>query len=100
MHFYRAMLLEESGKASEAITFLQEKLTREILDKLHVRELRAQLHLTLGQAKEAEALYRALVEINPENYAYHLGFQKSLGFIAIDQEEVLLKCHLSRAPSY
>lgn len=80
MHLYRAMLLEEAGKLPEAIAYLTDK-QHEILDKLHGYEKRAQLHVKLGQLSEAETLYRQLVSTNPENYAYHLGLQKSLGLI-------------------
>lgn len=80
MHLYRAMLLEENGQIAECITYLTEK-QHEILDKLFALEKRGQLHLQLGQNAEAEALYRKLIGMNSENYAYQLGLQKSLGFI-------------------
>jgi len=82
MHLYRAQILEEDGQNAECLAYLDEN-RHEIVDQLFVREKRAQLLLKLSppQPAEAEKEYRLLLEWNPENYTYHMGLQKSLGFV-------------------
>jgi len=83
LHMYRAMILEEAGKHAECIAYLEEN-KHEIIDKLALLEKRAQLRLKAGTAEDraaAEADYRTLLNMNPENYAYHLGLHKALGFV-------------------
>ncbi len=50
-----------------------------IKDPLGLKVFRAQLHLQLGQAGEAEALYGQLLSLNPDNYDMHAGLLQSKG---------------------
>jgi peptide alpha-N-acetyltransferase len=85
LHLYRAQILEEAGKLQECLAFLDEH-KHEIVDRLWLLEKRASLLLRTAAAgsgpnAEAERDYRTLLSMNPENYAYHLGLHKSLGFV-------------------
>lgn len=85
MHLYRAQILEESGKAAECVSYLEEN-AREIIDKMYLIEKRCSLLLLVNTPEslaEAQKGYRTLLDWNAENYAYHVGFQKSLGFIPV-----------------
>ena len=85
MHLYRAQILEESGKNAECVAYLEEN-GREIIDKMFLIEKRCSLLLLANTPESLEAAqkgYRTLLEWNPENYAYHVGFQKALGFIPV-----------------
>jgi hypothetical protein len=86
---YKAQILEEiAGKADEAerVPLLQRCLThletseRLVLDKVAMRERRGDLLLRLARREEAEQVYRELININSENYAYHDGLLKSRGY--------------------
>jgi hypothetical protein len=86
---YKAQILEEiAAKAEEAerAPLLQKCLThletseRLVLDKVSLRERRGDLLLRLGRREEAEQVYRELIRINSENYAYHDGLLKSRGY--------------------
>lgn len=86
MHLYRVMLLDEAGKYSDALAYLNDN-AHEILDKLYAAEKRGQLHLRLGQLKDSEEEYRKLIAINPEHYAYHIGLLKAMGHIDASNPE-------------
>jgi tetratricopeptide (TPR) repeat protein len=86
---YKAQILEEiAAKAEEAerAPLLQKCLThletseRLVMDKVSLRERRGDLLLRLGRREEAEQVYRELIRINSENYAYHDGLLKSRGY--------------------
>ncbi|CAK0738600.1 hypothetical protein CVIRNUC_001066 [Coccomyxa viridis] len=78
MLLYRAMVLEEGGHFDEALTHLdlcQDKIT----DKLGLLERRASLLLKIpGRAGNAEANFRKLLALNPDNYRYHDGLREAL----------------------
>lgn len=51
---------------------LQDKLQ----DKLGVKAIKAQLLLQLDRVAEAQALYRQLLDINPDDYSVHEGLHR------------------------
>lgn len=71
------MIIEESGDLEGALAHL-EKVERQILDKLHLKEKRAELFLKLKKYPEAEKHYRDLVSINPDNHDYHYGLRNAM----------------------
>ncbi|GBG90818.1 hypothetical protein CBR_g51323 [Chara braunii] len=78
MLLYKAMLQEESGDFERAIQELDRKQAK-IVDTLAWKEQRASLLLGLKRLGEAEAAYRKLLDVNPDNYAYYVGLQRCLG---------------------
>ena len=73
---YKVMLIQEGGNLQEAYDTLLSSESR-IVDKLAAREQQAVLQLQLGMNAEAEAIYRSLLLINPENHEYHSGLMKA-----------------------
>ncbi|CAI5490805.1 unnamed protein product [Closterium sp. Naga37s-1] len=81
MLLYKVSLLAEAGKHAEALEELGKKQPH-IVDKLGVREQRAELlHLT-GRSEEARSEYEALLAINPDNYKHYEGLQACMGLNA------------------
>ena len=76
---YKALILEEGQKFADALAALDaaEKYGL-IVDKLAALEARGRLLLSLGWFEEAEGVYRRLLHINQENYAYHDGLLSAL----------------------
>ena len=69
---YGCNVLEEAGRLEDALAYLDSKKDK-VLDDATYSERRAQLLLRLGRGAEARELFEALLERNPENYAYHRG---------------------------
>ncbi|KAJ7522001.1 hypothetical protein O6H91_19G078300 [Diphasiastrum complanatum] len=78
MLLYKVSLLDESGSPEKALEELNKK-EHKIVDKLGLKEQQAELLLQLNRLEEAKELYKDLLNINPENYGYYEGLQKSLG---------------------
>jgi tetratricopeptide (TPR) repeat protein len=74
---YKNMILEESGAIKAALEHL-DKVEKLLLDKLYVREKRAEFLLKLNRFEEAEKQYRELLTVNSENKNYHIGLQRAL----------------------
>lgn len=73
---YKNMVIEESGNSEAALTNLNE-IESEVLDKIHLRETRAKLNLKVGNFAKAEEDYVKLMNVNNENYEYHLGLMRA-----------------------
>ncbi|KAH1240493.1 N-terminal acetyltransferase A complex auxiliary subunit NAA15 [Glycine max] len=54
------------------------------VDKLVYKEQEVSLLVKLGHLDEGEALYRALLSMNPDNYRYYEGLQKCVGLYLED----------------
>ncbi|KAK3248425.1 N-alpha-acetyltransferase 16, NatA auxiliary subunit [Cymbomonas tetramitiformis] len=78
MLLYKAMIQEESGALNSALESL-DKGSDQIIDVLAAKEARGRLLQQTGNLTGAEAVYRELLEMNPDNYNYHTGLQSSLG---------------------
>lgn len=53
-----------------------------IKDKLGLAEMQAGLLLRVGRKAEAEAAYRRLLAVNPNNYRMHHELQAAMGLVA------------------
>ncbi|KAF9128228.1 N-alpha-acetyltransferase 16, NatA auxiliary subunit [Mortierella sp. 14UC] len=78
MLLYHNTLLEEAGDLQAALDHL-DTIERQVCDRKALKEKRAKFFLGLGRLAEAEAAYRDLLAINPDNMAYFEGLGKSLG---------------------
>ncbi|GBF95135.1 N-alpha-acetyltransferase auxiliary subunit [Raphidocelis subcapitata] len=75
---YKAAVLREGGQARAALDLLQGQRAR-IRDRLSAAGEEAGLQLELGNAAEAERMYRELLATNPDNYRTHDGLRAALG---------------------
>ncbi|KAG2502223.1 hypothetical protein HYH03_000709 [Edaphochlamys debaryana] len=78
MLLFAATVLGAGGKPEEALAYLDKRKDK-IKDRQGLQELTASLLLRVGRRAEAEAAYRALLEVNPNNYKMHDGLQEALG---------------------
>jgi len=78
MLLYHNTLLEEAGDFQAALDHL-DSIESQVCDRKAIKEKRAKYFLQLERLTEAEAAYRALLAINPDNMAYFEGLGKSLG---------------------
>ncbi|XP_028239120.1 N-terminal acetyltransferase A complex auxiliary subunit NAA15-like isoform X1 [Glycine soja] len=83
MLLYKISLLEECGFLERALEELHKKESK-IVDKLVYKEQEVSLLVKLGHLDEGEALYRALLSMNPDNYRYYEGLQKCVGLYLED----------------
>ena len=81
LHLYRLTLLTESRQWQAALDYLDD-VQIHIVDSLCYLESRAMLLSELSRLVEAEHYYRALLNINADNAAYHRGLHRSLGLSA------------------
>ncbi|KII91268.1 hypothetical protein PLICRDRAFT_38004 [Plicaturopsis crispa FD-325 SS-3] len=92
---YHVRILEELGEFSEALDMLDiSAKSRAIVDRVAIMEFRARLLSKLKRTDEAEHAWRALIEQNPDNYAYFRGYLSSkdvdLDAITDDNREIAL----------
>ncbi|KAK6912114.1 hypothetical protein RJ641_024207, partial [Dillenia turbinata] len=102
MLLYKISLLEECGFFDRALDELYKKEPK-IVDKLAYKEQEVSLLVKLGRPEDGEKLsaaYKALLSMNPDNYSYYEGMQKSVGLFSesdqyssdqIEQLEILYK---------
>ncbi|XP_074650017.1 N-alpha-acetyltransferase 15, NatA auxiliary subunit-like [Tubulanus polymorphus] len=74
---YQNMVLREAGRYQEALDHLK-NYDIQMVDRVAVLETRGNILLKLGQNKDAEILYRELIDRNPENWSYYDGLEKAL----------------------
>ncbi|KAF9551479.1 N-alpha-acetyltransferase 16, NatA auxiliary subunit [Mortierella hygrophila] len=90
MLLYHNTLLEETGDFQVALDHL-DTIEKQVCDRKAIKEKRAKYFLALGRLTEAEAAYRELLSLNPDNMAYFEGLGKSLGLGSdrqTDEDEV------------
>ncbi|KAI8598904.1 NMDA receptor-regulated protein 1-domain-containing protein [Dissophora ornata] len=78
MLLYHNTLLEETGDIQAALDHL-DTIEKHVCDRKAIKESRAKYLFALGRLQEAEAEYRSLLAVNPDNMAYFEGARKSLG---------------------
>lgn len=66
---YQAMIMLEAGKENAALEHLIQS-SNEIVDKISLLEMKAQLHLKLGQYEDAAECSWSLIDRNQENRLY------------------------------
>lgn len=81
---YKAFVLREGGQPQAALAVLHGQ-REQLKDPLGVMTEEASIYLELGRLEEAAALYRKLLDRNPDNYDLHMGLQASLGVAAAQQ---------------
>lgn len=86
MLLYRASILLEAGRHQDVISHLAEAAPR-IVDRRTAQAFEAEALLELGQLDKAEAIWRKLVDANPEDRKYVAGWVKSKGVAAGDDGE-------------
>lgn len=84
---YRNLILRDGGHYEEALVDLDAASAR-ILDKILVKEIRAELQLRTGRLAEAKESYLALIEYNPDNIQHHYGLLLALGVPSLSLENV------------
>ena len=82
MVLYKARVLEEGEQYDKAIDLLATK-SEAILDTLGAKEALGRIYLQSGNHAQAEALYRDLIDRNPENTKYHDGLFQSMEIITL-----------------
>ncbi|KAF9284862.1 N-alpha-acetyltransferase 16, NatA auxiliary subunit [Mortierella alpina] len=94
MLLYHNSLLEETGDFQAALDHLA-SIEKHVCDRKAIMEKRAKYLFALGRLDEAEAGYRSLLTLNPDNVAYFEGLRKSLGLggeqTTADQETKVLE---------
>uniref|UniRef100_A0A8C9VDN2 N-alpha-acetyltransferase 15, NatA auxiliary subunit n=1 Tax=Scleropages formosus TaxID=113540 RepID=A0A8C9VDN2_SCLFO len=83
---YQNQVLREAGLLREALEHLT-NYEKQICDKLAVEETRGELLLNLDRLEEAAAVYRQLLERNPENWSYYHGLEKALKPASIEEKQ-------------
>ncbi|CAM8997376.1 unnamed protein product [Rhodiola kirilowii] len=97
---YKVSLLEECGVFDKALEELHKKESK-IVDKLSFMEQEASLLMKLGRLDEGEKSYKGLLSMNPDNYRYYEGLQRSRGLFSENQcyspDEIEQLDHLYRS---
>ncbi|QDZ25913.1 acetyltransferase [Chloropicon primus] len=91
MVLYKARVMEESKQFDKAIGLILSE-DNKLLDKLGAKEALGRMYLGSGQLDKAEALYRELIDRNPENTRYHDGLFNAMELLGVDkgfEEDVL-----------
>lgn len=83
---YKNRIIAESGDVKRALDHL-ESISKGCLDKVALRESRADYLLRLDDTEEAEKAYRVLLDRNPENRAYYAGLEAALGIDPENRKE-------------
>eukprot|EP00823_Brevimastigomonas_motovehiculus_P006153 TRINITY_DN4952_c0_g1_i1.p1 TRINITY_DN4952_c0_g1~~TRINITY_DN4952_c0_g1_i1.p1 ORF type:complete len:923 (+),score=218.40 TRINITY_DN4952_c0_g1_i1:51-2819(+) len=79
LRMYKIQVMIEAGLHEKALTYLND-VDNYVVDRLGWREQKASLLLHLNRKTEAATEYRDLIDINPDNYAYHSGLQAAMNF--------------------
>lgn len=75
---YQNLIMREAGLPDVALQKLEENSTH-IVDKVAYMETRANLLMDLEQPKQAENVWRALIERNPDSLEYYDMLEKCMG---------------------
>lgn len=86
---YKNKIIAEMGETERALEHL-DAIPKNNLDRTAVMEMRGQYLLELGRMKEAEEVYRALLNRNAEYRAYYTGLQNALGLTTTDVKPLQL----------
>ncbi|CAJ0967106.1 unnamed protein product, partial [Ranitomeya imitator] len=74
---YQNQVMREAYLFQEALDHI-EAYEKQICDQLQVEEIKGDIYLNLGRWKEATAVFRALINRNPENWKYYENLEKAL----------------------
>lgn len=79
--------MREAGLPDVALQKLEENSTH-IVDKVAYMETRANLLMDLEQPKQAENVWRALIERNPDSLEYYDMLEKCMGIKGKETAEI------------
>lgn len=96
---YQNLIIRESGQPDVALQKLEENSTH-IVDKVSYMEARANLLMDLEQPKQAEHVWRALIERNPECLEYYKMLQICMGVTDSESTKAQLAMYDSLAEKY
>ncbi|KAG7661509.1 uncharacterized protein J8A68_004968 [[Candida] subhashii] len=88
---YKNKIIAESGDFGKALETLEQDADC-IKDKASLMEYKAKYLMLLGQKKEASAIYRQLLQRNPDNIQYYTLLETSLDSVS-KSEEVRVKLY-------
>lgn len=88
---YKNMIIAQRGETERALEHL-DAVSKSVVDKLAVMEMRADYMSTLERHDEAQDAYRALIERNYENRLYYYGLDLSLRGKEEDRAPLLKAC--------
>lgn len=88
---YKNMIIAQKGDTERALEHL-EAVSKNILDKLAVMEMKADYLLTLERYDEAQKAYRTLIQRNYENRLYYYGLELSLKGEGSDRTALIEAC--------
>ncbi|XP_067663696.1 N-alpha-acetyltransferase 15, NatA auxiliary subunit-like [Haliotis asinina] len=74
---YQNLVMREAGMYQRALDHLK-MFDHQIVDRLSLQEIKAEILTKLGRASEAVDIYRDLINRNPENWAYYGGLEESV----------------------
>lgn len=74
---YQNMVVREAGMLEEALHHL-DRYESQIVDKLSLQEIRAELLMKLGRSEKVGDIYKDLITRNPENWAYYKGLEDAI----------------------
>lgn len=74
---YKNYIIQETGNYEEALKDLL-RIETTVRDKTEWKSMYASVNLKLGKFDDAKKAYLDLIDINPENREYHLGYQQSI----------------------
>ncbi|TDL19618.1 N-terminal acetyltransferase A auxiliary subunit [Rickenella mellea] len=78
---YHIRLLADLGHNADALALLDTSAkSRAVVDRMSIMEYRARLLSSTGAQDDAAHAWRALIEHNPDNYAYYRGYLSAKGF--------------------
>lgn len=84
---YQNQILAEAGQLERALKHLDE-FSAQIVDKLAIKEAKAELLIKLDRHEEAVPIYQALIKLNPENIGYFRKYVEARR--ALDNEQLQL----------
>ncbi|PWN27190.1 N-terminal acetyltransferase A, auxiliary subunit [Jaminaea rosea] len=87
MLLYRASILLEAGRHQDLLNHLAESSSR-IVDRRTAQVMEGKALLALNQLDKAQALWRKLIDANPEDQQYVSGWVQSKAAAGNDQEAV------------
>lgn len=77
MLLYQNLVMQEADMVDESLHHLNSN-ENQIVDRLYLLETKANLLLKLNRKEEASAIFKILVERNPENMAYYRGMEQTM----------------------
>eukprot|EP01126_Amoeba_proteus_P036540 TRINITY_DN3731_c0_g2_i14.p1 TRINITY_DN3731_c0_g2~~TRINITY_DN3731_c0_g2_i14.p1 ORF type:complete len:709 (+),score=149.41 TRINITY_DN3731_c0_g2_i14:223-2349(+) len=91
---FKATILENKNDLEGALKFLDDHCYQ-ITDKESLKTKRAELLTKLGRIEDAAKVWSVLIDGNPEQWSYHLGYLKTSGILPYDHPSCWQSVELS-----